>query len=127
VRSAWILLQQERAAEAVAALDAANPADDRALAYWRALFRGRALTALGSADEAEAAYGGALALFPSAQSAGLGRALALVRLDRVTEADQAARAIRTRPAEAVDPWSIYYDGDRRFVDRWIEQLRSAVR
>ncbi len=127
VRSAWILCQQERAAEAVAALDALNPGDDRELAYWRALFRGRALATLARAGDAEASYRAALAVFPSAQSAGVGHALALIRLDRVTEADEAARALRTRQMEAFDPWSTYHDADRRFVDRWLEQLRGVVR
>jgi tetratricopeptide (TPR) repeat protein len=127
VRTGWILFQQDRLPDALAALDGAQPGDDRELAYWRSLFRGRVLTAIGRADDAEAAYRSALALFPSAQSAGIGRALVLVRLDRVTEADQAARALRTGAVVATDPWSFYGDADRRFVDRWIVQLRGTVR
>ncbi len=127
VRGGWILFQQGRLPEALVSLDAAEPRDDRDLAYWLALFRGRVFDALGRSDDAAAAYQSAMALYPAAQSAGTGLALELVRLDRAPEADQVARGLRAAGASAPDPWSIYIDADRRFVDRWIEQLRKAIR
>jgi len=57
----------------------------------------------------------------------VGLALELVRLDRDVEADEVARSLRTAGATAPDPWSTYLDGDHRFVDRWIAQLRAGMR
>jgi hypothetical protein len=32
--------------------------------------------------------------------------------------------VRAAGAAAPDPWTFYLEADRRFVDGWIEQLRS---
>ena len=127
VRGGWILFQDGRAAEALQWFDAAQPRDDPDLTYWLGLFRGRAFDALGRWEESASAYRSAFSLFPSAQSAGTGLALALVRLDRTAEADRVARAVRSAGAETPDPWIRYGEGDWRFVDRWMDQLRAVVR
>ena len=125
VRGAWILFQVGRFPEALDWLDAAKPKDDRDLAYWRTLFRGRVLESLGRPEDARSAYQAALTLNPGAQSAGVAQAILLMRLDRAQEADATARAVRV--STDADPWLIYSMGDHRFVDRWIEQLRTAWR
>jgi tetratricopeptide (TPR) repeat protein len=125
VRGAWILFQVGRFPEALDWLDAAAPKDDRDLAYWRTLFRGRVLESLGRPQDALSAYQAALKLNPGAQSAGVAHAILLMRLDRAQEADATARALRL--STDADPWLIYSMGDHRFVDRWIEQLRTAWR
>ena len=125
VRGGWTLFQVGRFPEALDWLDEAAPKDDRDLAYWRALFRGRVLESLGRPEDALAAYKAALTLNPGAQSAGVGHAILLMRLDRAQEADASARALRV--STDADPWLIYSVGDHRFVDRWIEQLRTAWR
>ena len=127
VRGGWILFQLDRFPEALEWLDAAAPQDDHALAYWKALFRGRVLDALGRPEDALSAYRAALTLNPGAQSAAVGQAVALMRLDRAQEADAIARALRATPSATPDPWLIYSMGDHRFVDRWIDQLRTAWR
>ena len=132
VRGGWILFQLDRFPEAIEWLDAAAPKDDRALAYWRDLFRGRVLEALGRPEDALSAYQAALALDPGAQSAGVGQALLLMRLNRPQEADTSARALRASttslpPKTTTDPWLLYSMGDHRFVDRWIDQLRTVWR
>ena len=48
-----------------------------------------------------------------------------MRLDRTQEADASARAVRA--STEADPWWLYSMGDHRFVDRWIDQLRTAWR
>jgi hypothetical protein len=127
VRHGWIHFQVGRFPDALNRLDVVESSDDRDLAYWLALFRGRVLSALGRNQDAATAYRAALALYPGAQSAGTGLAVELMRLNRVTEADEIARAVRTAQASAApDPWSSYLDGDRRFVDRWIAQLRAVI-
>jgi hypothetical protein len=127
VRGGWILYQEGRHADALKWLDGVVAGDDRDLAYWLALFRGRALSALNRPQDAAAAYRAAVALYPTAQAAGIGLALELMRLDRMQEAHEAARVVRTAGASATDPWSSYGAGDRRFFDLWIDQLRTAIR
>ena len=127
VRGGWVLFQLGRFQDAFDWLAGATPGDDRELAYWLGLIRGRVLTSLGRHQDALAAYQAAHTLFPQAQTGGIGFALALMRLGRDGEADEAARALRTKPTAARDPWSGYLEGDRRFVDVWLDQLRSAVR
>lgn len=134
VRGGWILFQLERFPEALDWLDAATPKDDRDLAFWKALFRARVLDKLGRSEDALSSYQAALTISPGSQSAGVGRAILLMRLDRSQEADAQARALRaSAPAAATgtgtagDPWLIYWMGDHRFVDRWIDQLRKAWR
>ena len=125
VRGAWILFQVGRFPEALDWLDAAAPREDRDLAYWKALFRARVLESLGRPQDALSAYQAALDLQPGAQSAGVGHAILLMRLDRAQEADASARALRV--STAADPWLTYTVGDHRFVDLWLDQLRTAWR
>lgn len=127
VRGGWILFQAGRITEARDWLGGVEPRDDRDLTYWLGLFRGRVFDALDKAKDAETAYRSAFAVYPGAQSAGIGLALALMRLDRETEADEIASAVRAAGPAAPDPWAYYLDGDQRFVDRWIDQLRQVVR
>jgi tetratricopeptide (TPR) repeat protein len=134
VRGGWILFQLDRFPEALEWLDAAAPKDDRELAFWQALFRARALEKLGRHEDALSAYQAALTLSPGAQSAGVGHAILLMRLDRSQEADARARALRASTSSitaatyiTTDPWLIYWIGDYRFVDRWMDQLRTAWR
>ena len=127
VRGGWVLIQDGRPKEAIEWLDAAAPRDDKDLEYWHGLFRGRALESLARSQEAADAYRAALALYPGAQSAGLGLALALMHLDRTREADEIARSIRGAGITTPDPWFRYGGGDQRFAGQWIDSLRTAVR
>ena len=127
VRGGWTLLQDGYYSEALEWLDAAKPHDDRDLEYWHGLFRGRVLEAIGRYQDAVDAYRAALELYPRAQSAGLGLAVALMRLDRTKEADEIARSVREGGVMAPDPWMHYAQGDKRFAGRWIESLRTVAR
>jgi tetratricopeptide (TPR) repeat protein len=126
VRGGWVLVQQERFQDAIEWLDAAAPGADRVLAYWRSLFRGRALSSLNRHQEAADAYRDALNRYPGAQSAGLGLAYELLWLNDSVEADRIARSLRSTPATTVDPWTTYPQADRRFADQLIETLRQQV-
>jgi len=127
VRAGWILFQSGRFQEALDRLEVGTPPDDRDVAFWLALFRGRALDALGRTSDSAAAYRSALALVPTAQSAGIGLVLALTRLGRPAEADTRARALRAAGAAGADPWSHYMSGDHRLVDGWLTHMRAVLR
>ena len=127
VRGGWLLFQQGHPQAALEWLDEAQPGDDRDVVYWASLIRGRVLDELGRHEAAAEAYAAALAVCPDAQSAGVGLALALFRIDRVIEADEVARSLRTRTAAVADPWWHYPGADQRFVDGWIAELRAAIR
>ncbi len=127
VRSGWLLFLQGDAPDALQWLESAEPAGDRDLAYWRSLFRGRVLDALDRHQDAAAAYASALEARPGAQSASVGLSLALFRLDRADEAETLARSLRSGAPAVADPWWDYPGADQRFVERWLAELREAVR
>jgi hypothetical protein len=110
VRGAWMRVQLGQFAEAFRTIEAVDPGGDRVLAYWAGLVRGRIADALGRHADAERAYRDALAAAPHAQSAGIGLALSLFKLNRDVEADAAGLA-----------------ADHRFVDAWSAALREARR
>ena len=124
-RGAWVLYLEGRAREAADKLAAAKPPDDRVVAYWMALFQGRALSALRRTEQSLDAYTRALALFPGAQSASIGRALELSHLRRLEELD--AMSQKVRATAAPDPWLDYFSADYRFVDRWLYELRAVIK
>ena len=124
VRGAWILFQQGRPEDSLSWLDGADPNGDRELRFWLDLFRGRALSALGRFQESADAYRKASALYPGAQSAGIGLALQLFRLDQTTDADNVARAVRRAAGD--DPWSDYSTADSRFISEHLGRLRKTI-
>jgi cytochrome c-type biogenesis protein CcmH/NrfG len=105
-------------------LDGAETDGDRELTFWLNLFRGRALSVLGHFQESADAYRKASALYPGAQSAGIGLALQLFRLDQTTDADNVARAVRR--ASGDDPWSDYSAADSRFISEHLGRLRKTI-
>ncbi len=127
VRGGWTQFQLGRNEDALQSFASAEVRDDRPLAYWLALFRARTRDAMGALADAEAEYRQALALFPDAQSASVGLALTLFRLNRDDEAETTARVVRQRSLAADDPWDAYSAGDARFVPAWLARLREAHR
>lgn len=125
VRGAWMRFQLGQLPEALRTIDGVNPGRDRELAYWASLFRGRMDDALGRQPDAERAYRAALAACPDAQSAGIGLALTLFKMQRAADADAVALAVRSRSAGVRDPWWTYIHADRRFVADWLAELRGA--
>lgn len=125
-RSAWMQYQLRAYADALKTIERVNPSDDDELTYWTNLFRGRILDALQRYDEAERAYRAALATRPAAQSAGVGLALTLFKMNRTADAKAAAAAARQQPPDTVDPWWTYLGADARFIPRWRAELRLAI-
>jgi len=126
IRRAWILFQLGRASEALAAIEDVEPGDDRELAYWAALFRARMADALGRDLDAERSYRAALEIAPGAQTAGVGLAFVLFRLNRFAEAEEMAAAVRNVSNSTPDPWWSYLGADGRFIERWIAQMRRGL-
>ena len=124
IRLAWVQFQLGMFSEAQTSLDAADPGTDRDLQYWTTLFRARLAGVMKRPADAERAYRQALAIHPEAQTAGVGLALTLYEMDRLDEANDAARSVRTSTESAVDPWWTYLAADSRFVDGWIGRLRA---
>lgn len=124
VRGGWVLFQQGKQDDALKWLDEAKVGGDRTLIYWLNLFRGRVLNALGRVEESADAFRAASALYPSAQTAGIGLSLQLFRLDQNKEADEVARAMRQ--VTGADPWFDYPVADRRFVADSFARLRKAI-
>jgi hypothetical protein len=122
-RAGFAAFQLGKNDEARAALDGVTGSADRTVAYWRALFLGRVSDALGADADAERAYRDAVRLFPDAQTARIGLALALFRLHRDDDAGEAVLAARRVRAEGVDPWETYFDGDARYVAGWLAAMR----
>lgn len=128
VRSAYILLESKRPADALETLDGFDERWTRegVVIYWARLIRGKVLDALGRSDEAVAAYQTALAIAPSAQSPHIGMMMAEARRNRADEADRLAQAVRVSPDPVVDPWWIYPHGDLRFYAQRLKTLREMV-
>ena len=128
LRAAWVLLRMKRAADALARLDTfdGNWTNDGVLHYWRWLFRGKALEALGRGDDAKAAYRDALEIAPTAQSPRVAlMAIDLNQGDREA-ADRMAAEIRTADP-VIDPWWSYAHGDLRFFTSRLTTLREMSR
>lgn len=125
VRRAFILHRLDMHAQAMAVLDGMGPPADPIVEYWRELVRGRVLDRLGQLPQAIAAYERAASMQPRAQTPAVALAGLLLRAgDRETAIAWAERA-RTTPDSPVDPWALYWAGDRRFLAGWLAELRRA--
>ncbi len=124
VRAAWTLYQLGKYTDALKAMDGAVIEGDSDVAYWAGLFRGRINDGLGRPADAERAYRAALVANPDAQSAGIGLALTLFKMNRDAEADAMGLLVRTKTSGTADPWWTYWAGDQRFIARWINEIRE---
>jgi tetratricopeptide (TPR) repeat protein len=121
-------LRQRQIADA---LDLFNRAEmltrDPYVIFLARYFKGQALERDGRADRAEAAYRGAVATIPHAQSATVALAALAFRNDRRAEAqDLVARMLGADPPP-VDPWREFVHADDRFWPLLIARLRAEIR
>ena len=99
---------------------------DRYVIYLTRYFKGQALQNASRLADAEAAYRGALATIPQAQSATIALAGLLAKTGRRAEAAELIDAqISTSPAPA-DPWAGYGAADDRFWPQLIARLRGEI-
>lgn len=128
VRFGWFLHRIGRDEEALAQLDGVvdEQSPDRMFRYYRQLFRGHALTALGRGDDAMAAFRAALAIWPGAQSARVALMNSLLAHGDRAEAEAMAETIQTATADVVDPWWTYWQGDYRFYPSAMARVRESI-
>lgn len=125
-RRALLLVRLHRPEDALLALDESDAAGgDETVRYFSALFRGRALEALGRTDEAAHAYERAAGVMPGAQTPAVALASLFQRFDDPAAARGWAERAATTPAAAGDPWWWYWRGDLRHAGARLDALRSA--
>jgi tetratricopeptide (TPR) repeat protein len=89
-------------------------------------FSGQLHEQQGRLDRAEAAYRGAVAAVPHAQSATVALAALAFRGGRRAEAHELTRAMLAADPRAVDPWRAYVHADDRFWPQLVGRLRSEI-
>jgi tetratricopeptide (TPR) repeat protein len=128
VRRAFALHRLGRHAQALDALRTASAlAADPSVRYWNQLLQGRVLDALGRTEDARAAYEGAGAMQPGAQTPRVALASLLQRAGQLTEARRWASAARSPEGAATfDPWWQYWLGELRWVPEWMAAMRKET-
>lgn len=89
-------------------------------------FKGQVHERQGSPDEAEAAYRGAVAAVPHAQSATIALAALVVHDGRRAEAQQLIRGMLAAASRPLDPWRKYRHADDRFWPLLVARLRREI-
>lgn len=127
-RFLYALGQYDRALSALPAAspDASASAADKELQYLAQLVRGKILRALGRSDDAAAAFRGALAAWPGAQSARVALMTLLVNRGEREEAGALADAAQTAAGDQYDPWWTYWLGDFRAYPALLDRLRAMA-
>lgn len=94
--------------------------------YLARYFKGRAFEQHGRQEQAEAAYRGAIATIPHAQSATISLAALLFRSNRRDEAQRLIAAMLAQDHRPADPWRTYVRADDRFWPQLIARLRAEI-
>ena len=114
VRWGFFELAQGHADAALMHFDRAGAPEDLTVRYWLLLLKGRALEQLDRVDDAMTAFRVAMSVAPSAQSAALALAEALVTHHRPVEAAAIVSQSLRVVDRGVDPWVYYATPDGRF-------------
>jgi tetratricopeptide (TPR) repeat protein len=125
VRRAFVLHRLGEQAAALETLDAIAAEGDPLVESWRALIRGRILSAIGRPDEAIRAYERAAALAPDAQTPAAALAALHLRLGDRDQAQRWAERARSTPEDGRDPWPAYWMGDSRYLPGWLDEIRRT--
>jgi len=89
-------------------------------------FKGRAFEQRGRLEQAEAAYRGAVAAIPHAQSATISLSALLFRSNRRDEAQRLIADMLAQDRPPADPWRTYVHADDRFWPQLIRRLRAEI-
>jgi tetratricopeptide (TPR) repeat protein len=114
-----------RVTDAMPHFEAASRSEEAFVAHLAHYWAGRFQEAAGRLREAELLYRAALDVQPRAQSASLSLSALLFRLDDVDEAYSVIERAFESPQPA-DPFKTYGFGDYRYMDGYLDQLRSVV-
>jgi predicted Zn-dependent protease len=107
--------------------DAERATRDPYLVYLARFLRGQVLERQKKIPEAMAAYRGALAAVPRAQSASLALAEQLYLSGKPGEAASILNGNLSADPQPVDPWRVYADADDRFWPELIARVRAEIR
>lgn len=94
--------------------------------YLARLFRARILERGQNLDEAQAAYRGAVAAWPTGQAATIALAASLYREGKRASAYELADAMLDAPDPLFDPWREYVHADDRFWPYLLAKLRAEI-
>jgi len=128
LRWGFFELRRGNAKTALGHLDDIGATDDRFIDYLRHLFRGRALERLNRVHDAVEAYHRAVLVQPTAQTARMALAGALVANQQRQEAASLLDGVLAGPLDVLaDPWFVFGAADQRFYPDVMTQLRREVR
>ncbi|HVL68758.1 MAG TPA: hypothetical protein VM364_15960 [Vicinamibacterales bacterium] len=119
--------RQRKPAEALKSLERSEALTrDPYVIFLARYFRARVLEQQGRHRDAEAAYRGAAAALPHAQSATVALAALVFRDGRRSEAHELVRGMLAAEPRPIDPWRAYVHADDRFWPRLIQRLRAEI-
>ena len=127
VRGAFLHERQRQASAGLAMLDRAQSSGDPIIDYASALIRGSLLDRKDDPLAAAESYTQAMRLGPGAQTPVIGRAAALLRAGRVDDAVVVAERAKRLPTDGVDPLTIFFKVDARFIEQWMVEMRKLWR
>jgi hypothetical protein len=123
-------MQRHRGGDSAAALDAFARAEtltrDPYVIFLARYFTAQLLEREDDRRKAEAAYRGAVAAVPHAQSATLALAAFVARDGRRAEAQQLVKDVLDANPRPLDPWRAYIHADDRFWPYLIARLRAEI-
>ena len=125
LRWGYFHLRRGRLAQALTELDKVDGSNDRAIQYWKYLFRGQTFVRMNRSSDASESFQRALAVYPHAQAAALSLASTLAQNGQLSEAERAVHGM-LGAAPRDDPWNVYGFPAYRHWPGLIRQLRTAI-
>ena len=126
LRLGYAQMRLGRRSQALASFRRVEASTDPDLRYLARLFAGWTQEEAGSGESAIAAYRGALAILPMAQSAALPLAARLHLSGQREESARLIEQLAVAPA-ARDPWRLFGRGDYRLWPDFVAELRASLR
>lgn len=127
MRLGALRLRQRRLREALESLERADTLTrDPYVVFLARYFTGQLLEQQRQPARAEAAYRGAAAAIPHAQSATLALAALVFRDGRRAEAHGLVRGVLAADPAPLDPWRAYMHADDRFWPQLVGRLRAEI-
>jgi VWFA-related protein len=138
IREAWLLYRLRKFDAAVALTENLEPPADlggglggdvdlaRQMRYVSHFVRAQVLREQRDFDRAIVAYREAIAAWPDGQSARVALMTLLATQGHREEAAALAKAVESTPKTAIDPWWLFWEGDRLLFPALVAKLREAL-